>query len=186
MQFSVGRPDIVRAINHRWLLKFWTRSLGPHKLPQWQSVETENLTSISASLSFLDVTGGNGSARFMIRFHGATIAQVYGATDCRGKYLDEVIPAARHAEGLAPYHQAVQSGCPVYTINEVTDRNGRLVSYERLLLPFAHDGESVDRILASFEFICLDGAFESQALMKSQGGPPALRLSATIERAALV
>lgn len=183
MNFAVARPDVVRAINQRWLLKFWQRHLGPHRVPQWQAVEAENLTRVSASLSFLDVSGGGGRARFIIRFHGATIGQIYGSSDCRGKYLDEIIPAAHHAHGLAPYHRTVADGHPVYTIHDLTDRNGRLVHYERLLLPFARDGETVDRILASFEFICPDGAFDGHALMQSQSAPPLLRLAATIEPA---
>lgn len=186
MQFSVARPDVVRAINQRWLLKFWKRHLGTHRVPQWQAVEAENLSGMSDNLSFLDVTGTGDGARFQVRFHGALIGQVYGSADCRGKYLDAIIPASRRAEGLAPYRQAVAGGCPIYTIHDVTDRAGRLVHYERLLLPFAHDGESVDRILASFEFVCIDGAFDGRALMQDQSAPPALRLSARIEPRALV
>jgi hypothetical protein len=107
MNFVVARPDVVRAISQRWLLKFWMQQLGAQAVPQWQAVEAEDLSRVSASLSFLDVTGSDGDARLQIRFHGATIGQVYGSPDCRGKYLDEIIPAARRAEGLAPYHQAV-------------------------------------------------------------------------------
>ena len=68
----------------------------------------------------------------------------------------------------------------------MTDRNGRLVHYERLLLPFAADGRTVDRILASFELVCEDGAFDGHELMTSQTAAPALRLSATIEPPAAV
>ena len=76
MQFSVARPDVVRAINQRWLLKFWKQHLTADSVPQWQAVEAENLTRVSANLSFLEVSGSDGSARFQIRFHGATIAKV--------------------------------------------------------------------------------------------------------------
>ena len=186
MNFSVVRPDAVRAVNQRWLLKFWKRHLGAHRLPLWHAVEAEDLSRLSDSLSFLDVTNADVGTRFQIRFHGATIAQVYGAVDCRGRYVDEIIPAANHPTGLAPYHQATECGHPVYTIHDVTDRQGRVIHFERLLLPFSLGGESVDRILASFEFICPDGAFERHDLLNSQAVPPALRLSATIEPAALV
>lgn len=185
MNFAVARPDVVRAINQRWLLNFWMRHRGTHRVPQWQAVKAENLTRVSADLSFLDVTGSDGNVRFQIRFHGATIAQVYGSADCRGKYLDEIIPVANHPTGLAPYHRAMGGGHPVYTIHDVRDRQGRVIHFERLLLPFSRDGENVDRILASFEFICEDGAFDGRGLMKSQTVPPALRLSATIEPRAL-
>ena len=186
MNFAAARPDVVRAINQRWLLKFWKRHLGEHRIPMWQAVEAENLTRVSAGLSFLDVSGNDGDARFLIRFHGATIAKVYGSADCRGRYLDEIIPAASHAAALAPYHRVLESGRAIYTIHDVNDSNGRLVHYERLLLPFSQDGENVDRILASFEFFCEDGAFNSDDLMRAQTVAPALRLSATIEPQALV
>ena len=181
MDFKAARPDVVRAINHRWLLKFWQRHQGTGRVPQWQAIEAENLTRVSASLSFLDVVGEGDAARFQIRFHGAMIAKVYGVIDGRGRFLDEVIPAKNHGTGIVPYFQALKTGCPVYTIHDVTDRNNRLIHFERLLLPFSHDGENIDRILASFEFICEDGAFDSGDLMTTLTVPPALRLSATIE-----
>jgi hypothetical protein len=181
MNFSVARPEVVRAVNQRWLLKFWKQQLGANRVPQWRALTNENLSRMSDHLSFLDVTGSGDAQRFHIRFHGALIGRAYGSTDCRGKYLDAVIPASRHQEGLAPYRRTVATGCPVYTIHDVTDRAGRVVHYERLLLPFASDGKEVDRILASFEFVCLDGGFERDALMHHQSMPPALRLSAQIE-----
>ena len=150
MKFAVARPDVVRAINQRWLLKFWKQHLGDHNVPQWQAIEAANLSAMSANLSLLDVNGNDGNARFQFRYQGATVAQIHGSGDCRGKYLDDLMPEARHTEGLAPYHQVVHSGRPVYTIHDVNDRNGRLVHYERLLLPFAADGRTVDRILGSF------------------------------------
>jgi hypothetical protein len=186
MRFSMVRPDVIRAINQRWLLNLWKRHLGGDPVPRWQAVEAENLAGVSATLSFLDVTGSDGDVRFMIRFHGETIGRVYDSPDCRGRYLDEVIPKTACADALVPYHRTVEDGSPVYTVHDVTDSNGRLVLYERLLLPFARDGRTVDRILVSFEFICADGAFDLEALLKTQNGPPRLQLAATIEMRALV
>jgi hypothetical protein len=180
MQFSASRPDVVRAINQRWLLKRWKEQLGNNRIPQWKAVGTEELTRIASNLSILEVSGGDGTARFRVRFHGETIGRVYGSADCSGKYLDEIIPPERQKEGLAPYHQVLESSQPVYTVHDVTDRNGRLVHYERLLLPYAHSGASVDHILASLEFICPDGAYDSLELMTLPSAPPKLRLSATI------
>ena len=186
MHFSVARADAVRAINQRWLLKFWNRQEDTQRLPRWQALEAEDLSRVAANLSFLEVSGNDGTARFLIRFHGEAIGKVYGSADCRGKYLDEVIPAASRTAGLKPYHQAIQTGRPVYTIHDVTDRGGRLVYYERLLLPFTRNGEGVDRILAAFEFVCPDGAFDGRDLMKTPAAPPRLRLCATIESQATV
>jgi hypothetical protein len=181
MQFSIGRPDIIRAINQRWLLKFWNRHLGAHQVPLWQALEADDLTRISASLSFLDVSGSGAQARFQVRFYGEDIAKAYGLPDFRGKCLDEIVPSPRHNVALAPYHETLERRCPVYTIHDIHDRCGRLVHFERLLLPFSRNGERVDRILASFEFISPDGAFESDSLMTTQKGAGVLQVSAFIE-----
>jgi hypothetical protein len=186
MQFPMARPDVVRAINQRWLLKFWDRHKGTQAIPPWPTLEADDLARVAANLSFLEVSGGNGMARFLVRFHGEAIGQAYGSQDCRGKFLDQIIPEAHQAESLAPYQRALETGNPVYTIHEVTDRNGRLVFCERLLLPYTTDGHSIDRIMASFEFICPDGAFDGHALMTSPGAPAALRLAATIESLTLI
>lgn len=181
MQFTAARPDVVRAINQRWLLKSWNRGKGAHRIPLWQAVIAEELSRVATDLSILKVCGRDDAPRFQIRYHGTAIAQAYGSPDCTGSHLDEIVPATDQAKHLAPYRRTLQSGYPVYTIHDVTDRNGRLVHYERLLLPYGRDGERVDHILATFEFVSPEGAFERQALMTSLKTAPVLRLSATIE-----
>ena len=180
MQFSVGRPDLVRAINQRWLLKFWKRSRSQQKVPSWQAVEAEDLSRVSANLCFLHVEAAEGAPRLRIFAHGPTIGHVYGSADCRGKYLDEVLPPTACHNALDPYYQAVESGHPVYLVHDVIDSKDRVVHFERLLLPFTTGGEVVDRILASFEFISPEGAFESRELMMTLRTQPMLRLSASI------
>jgi hypothetical protein len=176
---------MVRAISQRWLLNLWKRSLGAAKIPLWQMVESEDLSRIRDSLSFFDVAGAVPHDRYVIRFNGPTIARVYSRTDCRGQSLDQIIPAHHYEFARAPYRQAVASGCPVYTVHDVVDINQRIVHFERLLLPFSSGGETVDRIMASFEFVCADGAFVSDGLLRGQTQRPELKLSATIARHAM-
>ena len=180
MQFTLARPDAVRAINQRWLLKFWSRHLDGGRTPRWQTVKADDLASMADNLSFLDVTADT-PPRFMIRFHGRLIARAQGTGDCRGRCLDEILPPARRPDVLAPYAQAVRTGAPVYTIQHLNDSGGRLIHFERLLLPFSRDGEAVDRILGAFEFVCADGDFDVHELMNAAGRTPVLRLSATID-----
>lgn len=178
MQFSNGRPDLIRAINQRWLLKFWNRVKAGPSVPSWQAVAAADLSRVAANLSFLHAAAGEGSLRFQIISHGATLGQVYGSADCRGKFLDEVLASNACSDALSPFQQTVLSGHPVYTVHDVTDCKGRIVHFERLLLPFSAAG--ADRILASFEFICADGAYDGHDLMKTQAASPTLRLSANI------
>jgi hypothetical protein len=178
MDFKVVRPDAVRAINQRWLLKFWNRHCGVAGIPPWQVLETADLKRIKDGVSFLNVTGE--PRRFMIRAYGSGVAKLYDE-DSRGKFLDEIIPRARHATGLLPYHQACKTGRPVYTICDVKDGKGRLIHFERLILPFLGNDQSVGHILSAFEFICEDGAFDTSAVNKLRNGALTLRLCATID-----
>jgi hypothetical protein len=181
MNFAIAQPEVVRAINQRWLLKFWNRNAGDGIAPPWAALEAENLTRIAENLSFLNVTGEGDVKRFQIRKHGAGIAKVYGAPDCSGQFLDEVIPRERHPTGLFPYYRAYSTCQPVYTICDVKDKNGRIIHFERLILPFGDDGQACGRILTSVEFICEDGAFDNAALVKLRQGAPTLRVCAMIE-----
>jgi hypothetical protein len=181
MQFDSSRPDVIRAVNQRWLVKVWSQNLDGHRAPRWQSFEAQRLTAMQENLSFLDVVpAADGTMRFLIRFHGEVIRRAYGSPDGRGRYLDEIVTPTACPTGLAPYEMAVRDARPVYNIFDVTDRQGRLVHAERLLLPFSRDGETVDRILAAFELICEEGAFDGHAIMTGSV-EPALRLSALIE-----
>jgi hypothetical protein len=93
---------VVRAVNQRWLLKFWKRHLGAHRVPQWQAIVAENLSRIPANLSFLDVVGSADTACFVVRFNGATIGTVYGGADHRGRRLYEVTPPEHRDDWLIP------------------------------------------------------------------------------------
>ncbi len=183
MQFTTARPDAIRAINQRWLLKFRTEHFDGARVPRRQAVKADDIASMADNLSFLDVIRGKPT-RFLIRFHGRAVVRVYGSSDCRGRHLDEFLPAAGRNWALAPYLEAAKDGVPVYTIQDITDRAGRIIHFERLLLPFAHDGQTVDRILASLEFVCDDGDFDEKALLKAAGAATT-RLSATIEARAM-
>lgn len=180
MQFAAARADVVKAINQRWLIMFWTRHLGNQRAPRWQAIEAENLSRIKDNLSFLDVIPDPAGARFQIAFHGPVVAQVFGADDCRGKFLYQSQPEPLRSQKLAAYRHAVDSARPVYTVQDITDRGNRLVQYERLILPFSKDGNTVSRIVTSFEFVCEDGAFSRSELMATPSAPPRVRLAATI------
>jgi len=180
MQFQAARPDIIRAINQRWLFKHWSESRNGRTLPAWQDLEGREFASMSANLSFTDVVASDGRPRFLIRYHGSRIGEAYGS-NCHGKYLDEILPATFREAALATYWQVVESKQPVYTAVDTPDSDGRVVHYERLLLPFGRDGINVDRILASLEMVSPDGAFQAHNLMTSDRMPSNFAVCASIQ-----
>jgi hypothetical protein len=165
MHFVESRPGVIRSISQRWLLNHWIRIRADKVLPAWQGLEAEELVRMTENLTFSDVVEDKDGARFLIRYHGEKIAEMYGS-NCRGKFLDEILPPALLKPALATYRQVLAARRPVYTVVDTSDRNARPVHYERLLLPFGRDTETVDRVLASLETVSPDGAFENRDLMK--------------------
>ena len=87
---------------------------------------------------------------------------------------------------LAPYvmpiyYQCVERALPVYTIAELEDAYGRLVFYERLLLPFSA-GQGVTHLIASLKTISEDGGFEIKNLIRGNDKLPEPTLRTVIDR----
>jgi hypothetical protein len=179
MEFVNSRPDVVRSINQRWLLSRWNEMRAASPLPCWKGMETKELAAMAGSLYFCDVVENAGRSRLLTRYRGKRIEEAFGKVGER-RYLDEVLPPLYRDAALATYTQVLVTRLPVYTIAEMNDRNGRIVHFERLLLPFAHEASRIDRILASLEMVSPEGAFESRDLMKSAPKPPAFALCTTI------
>ena len=178
MQFATSRADIVRSASQRWLLGVWNRVRGTSTLPQWQGLQPEFATA-SDDLSLTMVVPAQDSIRFRIDFHGPRIAELYGRTTCVGRFLDEILPAGYSEPALATFRQAVNTRLPVYTIADMRDADGRIVHYERLLLPFGR--EQAEHILASLEIASPEGAVDHRALMKAPTKAPAFAFLTTIQ-----
>lgn len=79
------------------------------------------------------------------------------------------------------YHECVARRLPIYTIANIDDISGRDVAYERLLLPFAQEGE-ITHLIASLKTISEDGGFEIKNLMRGNDTVPRPKVRAVIDR----
>jgi hypothetical protein len=79
------------------------------------------------------------------------------------------------------YFECIKRGLPIYTIAHVDDVYGRIVAYERLLLPFSESGD-IRHIIASLKTISEDGSFEIRNLMRGNDVLPTPKLRAVIDR----
>jgi len=70
---------------------------------------------------------------------------------------------------------------PVYTISSIDDSYGRIVAYERLLMPFSQGG-NVTHLIASLKTISEDGGFEIRNLMRGNDALPDAKLRTVIDR----
>ncbi|WGR68362.1 MULTISPECIES: hypothetical protein [unclassified Bradyrhizobium] len=104
----------------------------------------------------------------------------YGHTG-KGVFLDDYV-GPRLAPFVMPiYHECVARGLPVYSVADVDDIYGRVVAYERLLLPFLTD-DKISHVIASLKTFCEDGGFEIKNLMRGNDALPRPKLRAVIDR----
>jgi len=89
----------------------------------------------------------DGAPRFRFRLVGTQIVKFTGR-DATGLWLDEVYPAYETTEAYRAHRAVCESGEPHYRKSGVISNPGRkYVEAERLYLPLAEDGRTVDIIL---------------------------------------
>lgn len=180
MDFESANPSIVKSIKQRDLLNTWLRLYAPaQRLPRIENFQPSRIEDELPDLVFMTVEKLN-PAHLIIDSDGTRMSLAYGHTG-RGRYLDEYL-GVRLAPLVMPiYQQCLDRALPVYTVSHVDDATGRIVAYERLLLPFSAS-EGVTHLIASLKTISEDGGFEIRNLMRANDTLPTFRLCAVIDR----
>jgi len=180
LEFESANPTIVKSIKQRDFLNTWLRLYArARQVPRIDEFQPARIEEEFPDLVFLRVENTQ-PPRLIIERDGARMTSAFGNSGA-GKYLDEYF-GSRLAPIIMPiYHECLRRALPVYTIANVDDSFGRIVAYERLLLPFSKGG-GVTHVIASLKTISEDGGFEIRNLMRGNKSLPATRLSAVIDR----
>jgi hypothetical protein len=181
LEFQSANPTVVKSIKQRDLLNTWLRLYAHQKLmPRIEEYEPSRLADELPDLVYYTVDSTQTPPRLTIQSDGTRISNAYGNTGM-GRYLDEYLGARLVPIVMPVYYEAVQRGLPVYTISNIDDIYGRIVAYERLLLPFSNGGD-VTHVIASLKTISEDGGFEIRNLMRGNDTLPTAKLRAVIDR----
>lgn len=180
MDFESANPTIVKSIKQRDFLNTWLRLfVRTQTLPRIAEFQPARIEEELPDLVFLKVENAE-TPRLIIERDGARLMSAFGNSGA-GKYLDEYL-GSKLAPLITPiYHECLKRALPVYTIANVDDTFGRIVAYERLLLPFS-EGSGVTHVIASLKTICEDGGFEIRNLMRGSDSLPATKRRAVIDR----
>jgi len=180
LEFESATPSIVKSIRQRDLLNSWLRLYAREQsLPKMSEFQPERLDEELPDLVFYTVEARQ-KPRLIIQSDGTRMANAYGHTG-KGRYLDEYLGSRLAPIVMPVYYQCIACHLPAYTIAQIDDIYGRVVAYERLLLPFS-DGGDVTHIIASLKTISEDGGFEIKNLMRGGDRLPIPRLRTIIDR----
>ncbi len=181
MDFESANPSVVKSIKQRDLLNTWLRLYArEQKMPRVAEYQPERLADELAELVYYTVDAAAQPPRLTIQSEGTRASHAYGHTG-KGKYLDDYIGPRLVPVVMPVYYKCIAVGLPVYTIANIDDSYGRIVAYERLLLPFS-EGTGVGHLIASLKTISEDGGFEIKNLMRGNDALPTPKLRTVIDR----
>jgi hypothetical protein len=181
LDFRSENPTVVKSIKQRDLLNIWLRLYARDQhLPRLDEYQPERLADELPDLVYMTVDNSQTPPRLTIESDGTRMSKAYGNTG-KGRYLDDYLGSRLAAVVMPIYAMCLQRCLPIYTIAEIDDIRGRMVAYERLLLPFSVGG-AVTHVLASLKTISADGSFEIRNLMRANDTLPKPRLRAVIDR----
>jgi hypothetical protein len=181
LEFQSAGPSVVKSIKQRDLLNTWLRLFAREQsIPHMSEYQPERIKDELPDLVFYTVNTSSQPPRLTIQSDGTRMSSAYGTTG-KGRFLDEYLGARLAPTVMPVYYECIARHLPTYTISNMDDIYGRLVAYERLLLPFSDDG-SVTHIIASLKTISEDGGFEIKNLIRGNDKLPEPMLLTVIDR----
>ena len=181
MEFESAGPSVVKSIKQRDLLNTWLRLYARNQsIPRISEYQPARIEDELPDMVFYTVDTQAEPPCLTIQSDGTRMSAAYGNTG-KGRYLDEYLGARLAPMVMPVYHVCIARRLPAYTIANMDDIYGRVVAYERLLLPFS-DGGSVTHIIASLKTISEDGGFEIKNLIRGNDKLPVPKLRTIIDR----
>jgi hypothetical protein len=181
VEFGSANPTVVKSIKQRDLLNTWLRLYAREQLlPRIEEYQPERLAEELPDLVYYTVDTARMPPRLTIQSDGTRMSNAYGNTG-KGRYLDEYVGPRLALIVMPVYYECLKRRLPVYTIANIDDIYGRIVAYERLLMPFSEGGD-VTHVIASLKTISEDGGFEIKNLMRGNDTFPTPKLRTVIDR----
>jgi hypothetical protein len=181
LEFASANASVVKSIKQRDLLNTWLRLYAREQMiPRIEEYQPSRIEEELPDLVFMAVENAYQPPRLMIESDGTRMSFAYGNSG-KGRYLDEYLGTRLAAVVMPVYRECLRRALPVYTVAHVDDSYGRIVAYERLLLPFS-DGGTVTHVIASLKTISEDGGFEIRNLMRGNHALPTAKLRVVIDR----
>lgn len=140
------KPLDAITVENQWLgqlLHIWRNARQGSRLPASESLDPLEALNIARGRAHIVDTRDSDPMGYRFRLWGTV-------NPYRGEYKNQTLaqmPAGLMREdAVEDYWEAAASGVPTYQLIHRTEKN-QLLSYARLLLPLATDGQRVDQLL---------------------------------------
>lgn len=147
----VQRDPKPQAIDHpalRALFDYWSGRCGGACLPARRDIDPLDIPELLPHLMLIDVDSAQAPAPDLrFRLVGTALVRHFGR-DTTGLPVEEAYMGRDWEKILSDYRYVISRRRPCLRHNLGIGRDRKTFDYQRLLLPLAADGESVDMILA--------------------------------------
>ena len=144
MKINDPSAEQIASPTLRRLYDYWRTRRSDGALPGRAALRPEEMVPLLPQVFLVDVR--DGGASFHYRLIGTRVAQWSGG-DATGWEMDDPRCGAGGAVLLALHRETVSTRRPVLVAGEPSLFNGSMLSFDRLLLPLAGDGRTIDMIL---------------------------------------
>ena len=165
MNLQHTTAERVSSMSQRALLLYWQRLARQRPYPGVAEFSPDERIHDPKQLVIWQVEQDGPKRRFRAVYHGAHVAEVFGAS-WAGRTMDEVVPEFGRGFALHTADACASTGRAVYTIFRTSDAQGRGIDCERLLLPLGAGGK-VEQIVASLQLISLTGEFRRDTVLEA-------------------
>lgn len=132
---------------------YWQRRAPPGRLPGRQHIDPVDIPGLLAGIVLFDVVGDAAARpaalRFRFRLVGTLMCETLGV-DPTGRFLDEVVLSDKKDAVQAAFVSIVRDRAAHYWENPLWSADRTYVRVQRLALPLASDGETVDMVAAYY------------------------------------
>ncbi len=141
----------LRDDRHRRAFAYWRSKTPEGRLPGRRHIDPLDVPDLLPWLTLIDVVWEQERLRLRCRLVGTGVAARFGR-DITGLYAEEAYPEAYLAQALDTYGAIIGSRSPQLSRHRIPIEGREHAEYDRLILPLAADGDTVDMFLSCFAF----------------------------------
>lgn len=137
----------------RAFFDYWRERAPPGLLPGRKHIDPLDIPALLPGVVLYDVVGDPAGAlaspRFRFRLVGTMMCETVGV-DPTGRFLDEMVLADKKDAVQAAFLSVARDGVAHYWENPLWSADRSYLRLQRLALPLASDGVTVDKIVAYY------------------------------------
>lgn len=136
--------NAIHSLRLRQLYAYWRSKSAGGRLPSRADISPADIPQLLPYIFLIDVE--RDPQRFRFRLIGTQICQ-WAGRDVTGLYIDDPLYGDRGIRLGKQYAEVAARGLPLYTEQPAQRPERDYVFYDRLVLPLAQDGRTVDMLL---------------------------------------